>query len=50
MHEICIVEWICNIFVIIYGYLQAKLRVIRAEFVFGVAGHEIICRSLIHPC
>ena len=43
-----VIEWIFKIFVIIYDYLQEKLRVGRAEFVFSVAGHEIICRSHIH--
>ena len=48
MPKYAVIEWLCKIFVIIYDYLQAKLRVGRAEFVFSVAGHEIICWSLIH--
>ena len=30
-------------FVITYDRLQVKLRVRRAEFGFGVVGHEIVC-------
>ena len=44
MHEICgdtvDLKHFCN-------YLQERLREGRAEYVFSVNGHEIICCSLI---
>ena len=42
MHEICSDIVDLKDFVFIYAYLEAKLRVGRAEFVFRVGDHEII--------
>ena len=47
MNEIC-TDTVDLIFFIISDYLQAKLRVGRAKFVFSVAGHEIICMPITH--